>query len=131
MIDLVESDRIKRGLEQDFKNYQEIIEDTKIGICITDENGNYVAVNSSYLEITLYRREELIGNNFLMVVPDPKKQELEKMHSEFLEDEFEIFAHFTIVNKKGELVHIDVDAGFNSKINNAPHKVTFIQKSDL
>ena len=126
MIDLQETGRIKDAIEKNPENYQQIIDGTKLGICITDENANYAAVNNTYLSILGYERQEMIGKSFLMVVPAPQQGELKELHEEFIELQIEIFEKFEILNKKGQRVGINVDAGFSDKINGKPHKVTFI-----
>jgi len=126
MIDLQETQRIKDAIDQHPEDFARLIENTHLGICVTDEDGNYVAVNNRYLSILGYTRDEMIGNNFLMVVPAPHKSELKDLHDEFIELQIEIFEKFEILNKKGEPIRINVDAGFSDKINNKPHKLTFI-----
>ena len=130
MIDLSEKDRIMDLITDSPESIEEIIEQTNLGICVTDENGNYSAVNSSYLGITKYSREELVGNNFLLVVPPEHKKELKYLHDDYIEIQTEFFDHFTIINKDGELVSIDVDAGFSDQVFGGPHKITFIAISD-
>jgi two-component system CheB/CheR fusion protein len=129
MMNLTETQRIKDAVAADPENYKSIIETTDLGVCVTNENGFYVAVNDSYSKITGYSKDELIGNNFLMVVPPDNKDELKEMHDQFIEIQIEIFSEFKIVGKDGKLIHIDVDAGFNDQIEGGrPHKFTFIQK---
>lgn len=126
MIDLQETGRIKDAIDKDPENYQQIIDGTRLGICITNEDGNYTAVNNTYLAILGYAREEMVGKSFLMVVPPAQKEELKEMHDEFIELQIEIFEEFAILNKKGERIKINVDAGFSDKVEGKPHKLTFI-----
>ncbi len=129
MIDLTETERIKNAIDKNPEKFEEIIENTKLGICITDENGIYVGMNANYLGILGYSKGEMLGKSFLMVVPKDHKEELKDMHDEFIEVQIEIFEKFAIVGKNGENISIDVDAGFSDKINGKPHKLTFIQKA--
>lgn len=128
MINLTETQRIKDAIEKNPEKFAEIIEDTTVGICVTDENGNYVGMNNNYLGILGYAKDEMIGKSFLMVVPTDDKENLKEMHDEFIEVQIEIFEKFAIMGKSGEKISIDVDAGFSDKINGRPHKLTFIQK---
>lgn len=128
MIDLVETNRIKDAIDQEPDRFQEIIEDTFLGICITDEHGNYRTMNENYLQILGYTREEMVGKSFLMVVPEANQEELQDMHDEFIDVQIEIFENFKILGKNQEIIAIDVDAGYSDKILDKPHKITFIQK---
>jgi PAS domain S-box-containing protein len=130
MLNLSETQKIKDTIDQRPSEVQEIINETPIGICVTDENGLYAFVNDSYIEIVGYSRAELIGNSFLMVVPTDHKTELTELHEQFIETQIEIFEEFKIIDKHKNLIKISVDAGFCDKINDAPHKITFIQKAD-
>ncbi len=128
MIDLTETQRIKDAIDQNPENFAQIIEDTSLGICVTNEDGIYVGMNQNYLGILGYNKEEMLGKSFLMVVPPSHKEELNEMHEQFIEIQIEIFEKFTILGKDGKSIDIDVDAGFTDKINGKPHKLTFIQK---
>jgi PAS domain S-box-containing protein len=130
MINLTETKRIKDAIEATPKDFLKIIENTNLGICITDENGIFVAVNENYLKIYKYTREEMVGKSFLMVVPDDFKEQLKEMHDQFIEIQIEIFENFRVKDKFGNLVEIDVDAGYTEKINNRPHKLTFVQYAE-
>ncbi|MCS6832363.1 MAG: PAS domain S-box protein [Flammeovirgaceae bacterium] len=130
MINLTETKRLKDAIDKNPERFRQIIEDTYLGVCVTDENGIFVAVNENYLKIYKYMREEMIGKNFLMVVPEEFHEQLKEMHDEFIKVQIEIFEHFKVKDKFGNLIEIDVDAGFTDKINGRPHKLTFIQPSE-
>lgn len=127
MINLKETARIKEAITQNPDRYRDVIEDTGLGICITNDDGIYVAMNETYCQITGYTRPELTGNSFMLVVPEKDQDELTELHDQFMEIQMELFEDFKIVNKSGELVHIEVDAGFSDLIEGGkPHKITFI-----
>lgn len=128
MISLLETTRIKEAIERNPAHFEQIIEDTTLGVCVTDQNGLYVACNQVYQHITGYSREELIGQSFLMMVPKDNKAELQDLHDQFIQIQIEIFEKFHIINKSGQLIAIDVDAGFTDRIRGGGgHKLTFIQ----
>lgn len=130
MIDLEETNRIKKAIDNNPQDYRDIIEASNLAICITDENGNFWEVNANYCRLYGYEREELIGQSFLLVVPEQRKKELEGLHNKFIEIQEEIFRTWEVVNKSGEIIKISVDAGFTKKINGKPQKLTFVKKAE-
>ena len=55
--------------------YSDLFEMSPNGIVIEDESGNFLDVNSSFCELMLYKREELIGQKIHLVThPDVKDQ---------------------------------------------------------
>lgn len=126
MINILETTRLKDEIEANSVDYAKIIENTDLAICITDKFGNFFAVNDNYCKVYGYTRTELIGNSFLMVVPEESKKELENLHDKFIEIQIEIFRTWEVVNKQGRKMSISVDAGYTDKINGEPHKLTFV-----
>ncbi len=127
MIDLKETKRIKDALLRDPSHFQQIIENTHLAICITNQKAQFVTVNEFYCKLYGYRREELIGNSFIKVLPQENRKTLEAYHARFFVDKYEIIRKWIVKNKGGELMEIFADAGYNDKILQAPHKVTLIQ----
>ncbi len=126
MINLLETSRLKDEIEENPSDYEKIIESTDLAICITDKFGNFFEVNQNYCNAYGYTKEELVGNSFLMVVPQETKEELSHLHDKFIEIQLEVFRTWEVVNKQGEKMKISVDAGFTDKINGEPHKLTFV-----
>lgn len=126
MIDLKETKRIKDALMADPLNFKQIIESTKLAICITSKNAQFVAVNDNYGKLYGYQREELVGKSFTVVLPEENKASLEAYHARFFIDKYEIIRKWIVKNKSGQLMEIFADAGYNDKISNQPHKVTLI-----
>ena len=127
MIDLRETKRIKEALAKNPNNYQSIISNTKLAVCITDAVGNFVAVNDNYVSLYNFSREELIGHPFTMVVPPENREYLQQLHNRFIAERYEILRRWVVQNKTGENMEIFVDAGYNDQIKGTPHKITFIQ----
>jgi PAS domain S-box-containing protein len=126
MINLIETTRIKEAIENAPQNYKEIIEDTDLGICITDENGYFWDVNENYCKIYGFTREEIVGQSFLLVVPDATKDELKDLHDKFIEVQIELFRTWEVQRKDKTIIKISVDAGYTEKINGEPQKLTFV-----
>jgi PAS domain S-box-containing protein len=131
MIDVQETNRLKDAINANPQDFEKIIENTDLAICITDENGYFVAVNDNYCSMYEYDRDELIGQSFLMVVPDENKDDLTDLHEKFIEIQIEMFRDWEVVNKSGKRMKIDVDAGFTDKINDTPHKITFVKLNQV
>lgn len=127
MIDLRETTRIKNALSSQPGKYEEIIEDTDLAICITNENRQFVAVNQNYLNLYGYKRKDLIGNEFTIVVPEESREALKTYHDRFFVDKYEILRKWIVKNANGQEMEIFADAGYNDKIKGKPHKITLIQ----
>jgi len=127
MIDLKETKRLKDQLLAQPENFLQIINDTDLAICITNTDGNFVAVNDNYVKLYGFEKEDLVGQAFTKVVPKENRAALKKYHDRFFVDKYEILRQWVVQNAKGEKMEIFADAGYNDKINNAPHKITLIQ----
>ena len=127
MIDLKETKRIKAALKEHPENYRQIIEDTDLAICITNQAGNFVAVNDNYVQTYGFSRDELVGQPFTVVVPADSRNNLKRYHDRFFVDKYEILRKWVVQNKSGQPMEIFADAGYNDQIEQEPHKITLIQ----
>ena len=63
----------RKCAEEALRENQEILETifrlSPIGICIRDTNGDYLHVNDEYCRIFEFKKEELIGRNFSVILP--------------------------------------------------------------
>lgn len=130
MINIRKTKEIVRQIEENPVKVKFIInQETELGICITNKDGFFVAVNKRYTEIYGYSEHELIGNHFSMMLPDKTKEQLTKEHNKFIDQRREIMRHWTVKQKDGTLIKIQADAGYTEKIyNKKPHKITFVFK---
>jgi PAS domain S-box-containing protein len=127
MINLLETQKIKQAIEASPGEVLAIIEKTKLGICITDNQGNYAAVNDSYCSIYEYIKEDLLGKSFLIVVPGDFHESMQVLHRKFLRDKREIAREWTVLTKSQKPIKISVDAAYSDKIfDKGPHKITFV-----
>lgn len=128
MINLLETQIIKNNIEANPNDVVNIIEKTNIGVCITDSQGNYAAVNDSYCKIYGYTKADLLGKSFLVVVPGDFHESMQVLHKKFLRDKREIAREWTVLTKSQKPIKISVDAAYSDKIfNKGPHKITFVQ----
>ncbi len=87
-----------------------IYESAKVGFCITDEQGNFVSVNTSYCKIYGYEREELIGKHFTIVLPEPLRQKAVQLHDAFIAGNPESSALWRVQRKDGTEMQVYVTA---------------------
>jgi two-component system CheB/CheR fusion protein len=107
--------------------YGKIFETANLGICLTDTQGRFVAVNPAYCKIYGYEEKELIGNSFTMVVPPEHHKELKALHDEFLLLRIEeLGTEWEVVRKDGKRIQIYASAGILENIVGGPYKITTI-----
>jgi len=102
------------------------IETVDVGICLTDENGNFVQVNPAYCRIYGYTRDELVGRNFSLVVPESHRAEARKLHDEFIRTGKEIPAVWDVVDKAGRPLQVAVRASLLRRNDGSKLKVTVV-----
>ena len=123
-------EEIVRSYNEDLKQSEGrlrgIIESTPVGICITDEHGYYEYANPTYCKLYRYEPEELIGNHFTLVVPDEYRDELIRLHDEFMGRRYELRGEWQVKKKGGEVMNIIADAAYIIDVDGRPKKVTFV-----
>ena len=101
---------IKTKLNDTERLLSTVFKVSRQGICITDSNGMFVNFNDAYLKIYGYKRNDLVGKPFTIVVPDAMKKKAERLHQQFIKDGVEPPAEWTVVRKDGKQVKIGVEA---------------------
>ncbi len=100
---------------------------TAVGVCITDENGIFIDVNNEYCRIYGYTKEELIGNNFTLVVPAEYKQALQNLHDEFINGKEELASEWQVQRKNGVIIDIYASAELLIQPDGKKYKVTSVR----
>jgi PAS domain S-box-containing protein len=107
------------------------IDDFPIGICVTDHTGKFIMFNKPYLDLYGYKQEDLLGKNFTVVVPEPHKEKLQKLHDAFIEQAFELLDVWEVQRADGQKIHVMANASLIT-VADKPNKVTFVVNvSDL
>ena len=107
--------------------YGKIFETANLGICLTDKEGRFVAVNPTYCSIYGYSEHELIGKHFTIVVPPEHRAFMRELHDEFLiNHKDELGNEWDVVRKDGRKLHIYASAGILENIIGGPYKITTI-----
>jgi two-component system CheB/CheR fusion protein len=83
---------------------------TETGICVTDHQGRFVKVNEGYARLYKYKREELIGQMFSIVVQPEQRQLAEKLHADFIAGKEEMPGEWQVIKKDGTLMDIYASA---------------------
>lgn len=97
-----------------------------VGMCVTDVDRRFVAVNREYCHTYGYEPSELLGREFTMVVPQEERKAAAALHDEFLlEHKGEVTGEWRVVRNDGSIRTILVTAG-RLLLNNQPYKVTTV-----
>ncbi len=112
-VDITERQRIEESLQEREALLSAIFDVTKIGLCVTDEQGRLVRVNPAYCEMIGYREEELLGQPFTTVwLTEPQKQLIEQ-HQVLSDDpNLENEGEWRIPNRYGHYLDISFTRGF-------------------
>ncbi len=108
------------------ESYQSIIEKTPAGVCITNEQYIYEYVNPAYCQLYQYDPDDLIGQSFMVVVPDAYKETMARLHDRFLEGQAEVRGEWTVVRRDGTSLTILADAARIIGADGQPKKATFV-----
>lgn len=100
----------------------------KLAFCLTDEKGYFLEVNSAYCELYGYTEEELIGNHFSMVLPEPFRAYATGIHDQFIAGADEMPGQWTVQNKAGEMMQIHAEAIRCQTKEGTTTKMTLIEK---
>lgn len=129
-INVFRTKEIKEAIAAKPASAQALIDDEKeLGICVTDEKGNYAYVNQRYSDIYGYAPGELKGQSFKVVVPPENHDQLQTSHDMFIKNEFEIVRFWEVVKKDGSRIKIQAAAAYFNNIlgaNGKGRKVTFV-----
>lgn len=108
------------------KGFSSIVQNSPIGICITDENGNFEFMNKEYCTFYGYSSEELIGEHFTMLVPEENKKFMSTLHDKYIEGKKEVEGEWEVIDKKGNKKTILANATRILGKDQKPKKVTYI-----
>ena len=118
--------KVKRDLQGSEKRLSDILDETPIGFCLTNEKGIFESVNPAYCELYGYSKEELIGNSFLMVVPEEDRAISQELHDTFFTSKAEMKGEWTVVHKSGKKLFVIADAVLITGQDGKPKKATFV-----
>lgn len=106
--DSVDSTQIKKGGSTLPEALNEaILEALPIGVCLTDEEGNYRFMNSAYCSIYEYVREEMIGQHYSVIMPSDQVKLANEHYARLLEGDTGIPSERKRQRKDGSIVYIE------------------------
>ncbi len=103
-----------------------ILQTVNVGICVTDEQGNFVQMNDAYCRIYGYTPQELTGQHFSLVVPEDARAKAARLHDEFIETGVELPAIWDVVDKQGTIHRIAVRASLLKRTDGKRRKITVV-----
>lgn len=98
-----------------------------VGICVTDRNRKFVRVNDAYCKLYGYRHEELVGQDFTMVLPEEQRAYASKLHDDYIAVRTEESAgEWQVMVRDGSLMDIWVTVGRFFAKDGSAFKVTTV-----
>ena len=97
-----------------------------LGMCVTDLERRFVAVNREYCKTYGYTPAELLGEEFTIVVPKEQREAAAQLHDDFLmRGQGEVSGEWRVVGKDGSIRSILTTAG-RLELENVVYKVTTV-----
>lgn len=103
-----------------------IFDTANIGICVTDEQGNFVRVNRAYCKQYGYLPEELLGKHFSLVIPPDARNYYRILHSEMIAGVTHELAEAIVMRKDGAIRNILVTAAILASADGRRYKITTV-----
>jgi PAS domain S-box-containing protein len=126
MLDITDRKRVEDALRKSEDRFRTMVEETPIGVCITNDQGNFEYVNPAYCQLYHYDPEKILGKPFTIVVPDNKREAAMTMHERFLAGEVEVPQEWEVVTKEGEHLTVLVNTARINGIDGRAKKATFV-----
>lgn len=127
MMDISDSEKLRAEIEENEMMINSVFTNVDIGICLTNDEGNFIRVNDQYCEIYGYTREELIGQAFTLIVPPENRKEAKMMHDRFIDGEEEIPGEWRVMKKDGTIIDVHTAATRIVLHDNSTVKITTVK----
>ena len=98
-----------------------------IGVCVTDNDGYFADVNEAYCKIYGYSKDELIGKEYMMVIPDQSKSDVQNMRVTFYTNNKAMPTGLKVQHKDGSLLYISISTTLLIHTDGREYMVTSIK----
>ncbi|MGM0589495.1 MAG: PAS domain S-box protein [Bacteroidota bacterium] len=85
---------------------QSVFDTAEVGLSVTDEQGYYVTVNQSYCNLVGFDRDELIGQNFTIILPQSEHQRASHAYQTFMRSSQALPNQWELKTKQGEILKV-------------------------
>jgi PAS domain S-box-containing protein len=106
--DITERKQIEESIKVSEKKYKALIEQASDPIMITDEQGNFTDVNSSFCELFGYSKPELLSMNIRSLI-DTEQIKQEPMRFDELLEGKHVFSQWRMVHKNGSIIDVEAN----------------------
>ncbi len=108
LIDITDLKTSEEELKDSELRYRSLVEQASDAIMITDENGNFVDVNSSLCNMLGYTREELLTSNVSKVI-DPEQLEKDPIRFDLLLTGQSMLRERKMLHKNGTIIEVEAN----------------------
>lgn len=88
----------------------QVIQQSPIGIAVIDHDGRFLHVNPAYCSLYGYRREQLLGQAFSIIVPPEQQAQVMQRHRDFLDNNAPLKGEFDVRRADGQRLSILVES---------------------
>jgi PAS domain S-box-containing protein len=88
------------------------VEKFPVGVGVLNEDGTIERVNDSFCKIYGYKKEELLGENFIKIIPEQHKALHKELHKKFMEHNYELVGRWAVRKKDGTTIDVLANAAY-------------------
>lgn len=112
--------------QHDPSSLEAVLEGMRCGLCVTNQAGQFVYVNTAYCRLYGYPREALIGRHFSLVLPEDARASARAMHDAFMAGAVEVDGQWVVRHRDGRLLNVEVQAGRMTASGGQSYKITTV-----
>jgi len=110
-IDITQYKETEYALEENEALLHAIFEVTQIGLCVTNEDDQFVRVNPAFGKLFGYHADELINQSITLLSPPPQRARIAKLNQIFLKKGKEINREWRIIDRYGNPSTLNITIG--------------------